>query len=72
MKPDNFYHFELSDSCLQFQCCAHNISAVCKFKLQLHYYVHFWTNTLGKGWFVCWVLWHINLCRLFNAKSVFM
>ena len=25
-------------------------------------------------WFglVWWVLWHINLCRLFNAKSIFM
>ena len=23
-------------------------------------------------WFVGWVLWHINLCRLFNAKSIFM
>ena len=21
---------------------------------------------------VWWVLWHINLCRLFNAKSIFM
>ena len=21
---------------------------------------------------VCWVLWHINLCRLSNAKSIFM
>ena len=21
---------------------------------------------------VCWVLWHINLCWLFNAKSIFM
>ena len=21
---------------------------------------------------VCWVLWHINLCRLLNAKSIFM
>ena len=21
---------------------------------------------------VVWVLWHINLCRLFNAKSIFM
>ena len=21
---------------------------------------------------VGWVLWHINLCRLFNAKSIFM
>ena len=27
-----------------------------------------------KSWFglVCWVLWHINLCWLFNAKSIFM
>ena len=23
-------------------------------------------------WLVWWVLWHINLCRLFNAKSIFM
>ena len=23
-------------------------------------------------WFVVWVLWYINLCRLFNAKSIFM
>ena len=22
------------------------------------------------GWLVYWVLWHINLCRLFNAKSI--
>ena len=21
---------------------------------------------------VVWVLWHINLCRLFNAKSIFI
>ena len=20
----------------------------------------------------CWVLWHINLCMLFNAKSIYM
>ena len=28
----------------------------------------------GLVWFglVCLVLWHINLCRLFNAKSIFM
>ena len=25
----------------------------------------------GFFWF-CWVLWHINFCRLFNAKSIFM
>ena len=24
------------------------------------------------GWLVVWVLWNINLCRLFNAKSIFM
>ena len=21
---------------------------------------------------VCWVLWHINICRSFNTKSIFM
>ena len=29
-----------------------------------------WDNRFR--WFVGWVLWHINLCRLFNAKSIFM
>ena len=24
------------------------------------------------GSLVLWVLWHINLCRLFNAKSIFI
>ena len=25
------------------------------------------------GWLVGWLgLWHVNLCRLFNAKSIFM
>ena len=24
------------------------------------------------GWLVYWVLWHINLCRLFHDKSIFM
>ena len=24
------------------------------------------------GWLVIWVLGHINLCRLFNAKSIFV
>ena len=27
---------------------------------------------MSVGWLVGWVLWHINLCRLFNAKSIFM
>ena len=31
-------------------------------------------NWMTENWFglVCWVLWHINLCRLFNAKSILM
>ena len=24
------------------------------------------------GWLIVWGLWHINLCRLFNAKFIFM
>ena len=28
-------------------------------------------NAENVGWFG-WVLWHINLCRLFNAKSIFI
>ena len=27
--------------------------------------------TLVVGWLICWVLWHINFSRLFNAKSIF-
>ena len=26
----------------------------------------------NEGWLVVWVLWHINLCRLYNTKSIFM
>ena len=31
-------------------------------------------KSIKNEWFglVGWVLWHINLCRLFNAKSIFM
>ena len=29
-------------------------------------------NISGLGWLVCWVLWHINPYRIFNAKSIFM
>ena len=25
-----------------------------------------------KAWLVVWVLWHINLCMLFNVNSIFM
>ena len=52
---------------------------VSEFELQSRSYVHFRTNTLGKSMnplippvMVGWVLWHIKLCRLFNAKSIFM
>ena len=29
-------------------------------------------KALNSCWLVGWVLWHINLCRLFNAKSIFI
>ena len=32
----------------------------------------FYGISIFVGWFVVWVLWHINLRRLFNAKSMFM
>ena len=32
------------------------------FSLLLHFYHVF-------RWLICWVLWHINSCRIFNAKS---
>ena len=31
---------------------------------------HFYRMVIS--WLVVWVLWHINLCRLFNAKSIFI
>ena len=31
-----------------------------------------WHNGNDDGWLVVRVLWHINLCGLFNAKSIFM
>ena len=27
---------------------------------------------ISNGWLVGWILWHINLFRLFNAKSIFI
>ena len=31
------------------------------------------TKEIGElDWLVSWVLWHINPCRLFNTKSIFM
>ena len=33
---------------------------------------NFWDTVLLGGWLVGWLLWYINLCRLFNAKSIFM
>ena len=29
-------------------------------------------KALMVGWLACWVFWHINLCWLFNAKSISM
>ena len=40
--------------------------------LALHTTVNICSPSWLVGWFVCWVLWHVNLCRLFNAKSIFM
>ena len=34
--------------------------------------MHFQIICFRFGWFVGWVLWHINICWLFNAKSIFM
>ena len=35
-----------------------------------------WSGSIWKspiyGWLIVWVLWHINLCGLFNAESIFM
>ena len=31
-----------------------------------------WFVGLLVGWLVVWVLWHINLCSLFYAKSIFL
>ena len=51
-------------------------------------YIYIYTHTYTKGglksyddvisaddgcfWLVVWVSWHINICRLFNAKSIFI
>ena len=39
--------------------------------IDLEKYFEIWINTEQYVWFGL-VLWHINLCRLFNAKSIFM
>ena len=36
------------------------------------YKILFWKRRLICMGLVCWVLWHLNLCRLFDAKSIFM
>ena len=40
-------------------------------KKSLKIFFH-WKVFFIKFGLVCWVLWHISLCRLFNAKSIFM
>ena len=39
--------------------------------IYIYVYVHLY-RTILVGSLVGWVLWHVNLCRLFNAKSIFM
>ena len=33
--------------------------------------MNFWL-VKNVGWLVGWVLWHYNLCKIFNAKSIFI
>ena len=48
-----------------------NPQAVDKLLDKLYIYIYIYSNTLKMvGWLVGWFLWHINLCRLFNAKSI--
>ena len=35
-------------------------------------YIHLFISYIYTRWLVGWILWHINLCRLFNAKSMFL
>ena len=44
---------------------------VCLQVSSVHYNKYKLTVSL-KSDLVVWVLWHINLCRLFNAKSIFI
>ena len=37
-----------------------------------NYTVLLWSDRILDGWLVVCILWHINLCRLFNTKSIFM
>ena len=40
--------------------------------LEEQYWLQHYRNHLDyRDNLVCWVLWHINLCRLFNVKSIF-
>ena len=33
---------------------------------------NYYSKAILDSFLVSWVLWHINLCRLFNAKSILM
>ena len=63
---------------LEFHVCSINKSAHTKKGLETYLMILVYTNRLMVWFgfvsfcFVCWVLWHINFCRLFNTKSIFM
>ena len=50
------------------QCLLLLFPTVLSFGLCVSRYV--WSGWIG--WLIVWVLWHINLCRLFNTKFIFM
>ena len=47
--------------------CTHIVTVLMKMRT-FFFFLNYLLNVVDIGW----VLWHINLCRLFNAKSIFM
>ena len=58
-------------SCLNFRN-PNNISKLHVLPLFLICLYHVYRCFYTFSWLVVWVLWHINHCRLFNTKSIFM
>ena len=75
IKNQQFFHIWLSSyrsfflSCwLSFSVCIYlSIKAVSNLSQSVPTY-----PCILIDWVVFWVLWHINLCRLFKVKSIFM
>ena len=63
----SFFFFLMSFSCYFIFFNLHIFN-------ELNYSLIIKFGNLVSSWFlmVGWVLWHINLCRLFNARSIFM